>query len=287
MTRRGINIEKWFFLVFSMMQLPMLGGQSASPHHTIFQPPETIKFAFPNLFWGEIQGNKQETFCIFRNYGSGLQGLRDIGLNHITPRWRFQYENKGSNEWNTQLAAVSHRLQMTKNQQVSMGIGGIKSQNQWGGLIHLQFLFMANKSGTFSATYRNVFTAATFQNNSIQQFIAGPPNSSLERSWQYQEKLLQAVWVGHNSSFSAKDPKVKSITPFIQFTHSPQQQFLEVGALKNLGSGINAMIALNSTQQPLRWGIYYNKKSWSGGLEGKWLRPLGMVYGWQLRYRWL
>ncbi len=286
MTRRGRDIGKLNFLLFSMLHLPVLFCQSTPPAASSTPSTDITQMAFPNLFLGDIQRGNSETFCIFRNYGLTVQGLRDVSVNHITPRWRLSYENKGSNEWNTQTGMISHRLSLMRNQQISVGIGGLHTQSQWGGLLDLQYLFQTDRTGTFTAHYRNVLTPGSFQGDALKRLLLGPSIQSMEGSWQYNEQLFQLTWVGNSTKKLAKSTKRGGIIPFAQAVYSPQQQYIELGGTKPLQGGFAAMMAINSTQQPLRWGIYYTTKSWLGGLEGKWLRPLGMVYGWQVRYRW-
>ena len=296
MTWRGRDIGKWFFNGFSMLYLPMLSAQTTAPIAPYNPPHITEKMAFPNLFLGDVQWPGSETFCIFRNYGLSAPGLRDVSLSHQTARWRFNHENRGSNEWNTQLLTVQHRLLISSGQHISLGLGIVQtggtwikqngSQQNWGGLLNLQYQFTSDRAGQFTANYRTILSNDWFQGDVERLLWAGLAMESMGRSWMYDQQLLQLVWVGRRKNGARSAPISNSITPFAQATYSPQRKFIEVGATKVLGSNFIGFMALNSTQQPLRWGINYTKKSWSGGLEGQWLRPLGMVLGWQVHYHW-
>lgn len=296
MTRRGRNIGKWFFKGFSMLFLPMLTAQTTTPTTPSNPNHFTEKMAFPNLFWGDVTRSGSETFCIFRNYGPAVSGLRDVRLSHQTPRWRLNIESKGSNEWNTQLLALQYRLLISTKQHLTLGLGHIQNggtwtkqigpEQNWGGTLNLQYLYTSDRAGQFTANYNTVLSSQWFRGDFSRMMTTGLPVESMGRSWVYDQQLLQLVWVGRRKNGARSAPTHRDITPFAQATYSPQRKFIEIGAIKALGSELSGFMALNSTQQPLRWGVNYTKKSWSGGLEGQWLRPLGMVLGWQVRYQW-
>lgn len=65
MTRRGRDIGKLNFLLFSMLHLPVLFCQSTPPAASSTPSTEITKMVFPNLFLGDIRGLAQKLFAFF------------------------------------------------------------------------------------------------------------------------------------------------------------------------------------------------------------------------------
>lgn len=312
MTRRDRNIGKWFCTFFSMTcTLPLcsqITAKNPGPNHTL-RAHYTAKSSFPNLLMGGFSGYNAETFCIFRNYALTVPGLQDIQLTHDLNRWRVSYEFKGSNEWNSQLGMVQHRMQLSKNQWTSVGLGGLyfggtaQSAGPLGnsgitgstGLTNclgfcpvadFQYHVETMNAGRWTGRFRTPFPVP---------FLAHFPVASAAQSpavktdpWdaaKLEQSCFQILWMGAKFR-TGSDKPWRHVHPFAQAWMSPQRKFLEVGMMASFKENYSALLALNTTEQPLKWGLYYHQTSWSGGLEGQWLRPLGTYLGWQMRYRW-
>ena len=295
MTRRGGDIGKWILTFFSAFQSPQLSARNCQQPTPTIGNQTTPHWVFPNLFLGYPKDTKAETFCIFRNSGISATGLYDVGLYHQAKNYRINLENRGSTEWNTQVALVQYKLSLSKSHHFSMGLGGVSlggsvakghSALRGAGLLNLQYIVQGEKTGTWMVNYRSCITP---EKQFFKQWALGYPAESMAGALQYEQALFQLVWVApqnSNNKSARALPRDHKTLPFVHLHYGAQRQFLEVGIMKPLGLHCQGMLALNSTEQPLRWGIIYNKKSWSGGLDAQWLRPLGMCVGWQVRYRW-
>lgn len=300
MTRRDRNIGKWFYTFFSMTcTLPLYSQntpKNPGSNHAL-SAQHTATLSFPNLFMGGFSGYTAETFCIFRNYAWTVPGLQDIQLTHDLNRWRVSYEFKGSQEWNSQLGIVQNRMQLSKYQWASAGLGGLYFGGTWQEAGPLGNSRIAGSTGL---TNRLGFCpVADFQYH-VETMDAGrwtgrfrtplPATLSAIQTdpWnaaKLEQTCLQILWMGakFRKGFGKPD---RHVHPFAQIWLYPQRKFLEVGMMATFKENYSALFALNTTEQPLKWGIYYHQRSWSGGLEGQWLRPLGTYLGWQMRYRW-
>ena len=289
MTRRGGDIGKGLLTVFSIWISPNFNAQSLEKINPPSNQDLPHRMSFPNAFLGTITPNSAETFCIFRNSPISTPGLRDVSICHQATRWRLNYENTGSNEWGSQLLLIQHRLGISKNQQIVVGMGVIQSsgdfaQKNRGGILNFQYHFTSHRAGTFAANYTTAVNKDVFSGGGLPSAFWSIPMASTLSSWQYQHQRAQFIWMGRNKPMAEKTQNRGM--PFFQAMVSPQQTYLEAGLAKWLSAQHSGVIAFNSTEQPLRGAIYYHKKAWSGGLEAKWQRPLGVAFGWQLRYHW-
>ena len=296
MTRHGNHIEKYIFTFFSILIcLPIL-SQNSSVTPAANLSSTANKMTFPNAFWGNSSSSTAETFCIFRNYGFSVDGLGQLSLHHQSNRFRIDVENRGSSEWHSQLALCHYALNLSPNHRISLGLGGIRlagsavaqqsSIPDNAALVNVQYLFTDAKLGKIVASYR---TCATSKTGFFNHWILGSPMESVFSMWQYDQALFQLIWLGHNKTTSHRAGAAKInhfAIPFAQLHYGAQRQFLEVGMAKPFGQHWQAFMAINTTNQPLRWGLIHSKKSWSGGLDVAWLRPLGLCLGWQVRYQW-
>jgi len=296
MTRHGSNIGTWIFTVVSMLISPNLAFPISVPSNPVQSTPISCKSFFPTLFWGQGPVVGAETFCIFRNYGFLVDGLGSMGIHHQTEHWRIDVENEGSREWHSLGAKVHYALNLSPRQRLSVGLGGIKhaglaadmqSQSKGGaGIFNAQYQRVDPKWGTIAASYQ---TCLGGDQTFLKQWLFGATADSPFSSWQYEQAHCNLLWMGRNSLSTqiVRQERSKNPTiPFVLLHYGAQRQYLEVGMIRSFSRQWQGLLAIKTTNQPLRWGVIYSEKSWSGGLDVQWHRPLGLCVGWQVRYHW-
>lgn len=306
MTGRSKHIGLWFSCLFSMSIVVAQPQKSVSDTTTIKsgklpapRAPLGWQMIFTTPFLGDALQGKSETFCIFRNLGFNAVGINQTQITHASPRWRCDYEYQGSVDWANHSALLHYGLKIHTNHHIAAGLGVMKTagyamalmingQQIASPLAQLNYQHKISRVGTVIYTLRS--TIAPNPQNPMHQLLRAiknaPINTTREQmSWshRFQFNQFQALWLSIPKK-SSHTGMIKQT--FARFGQSPQAQLLEVGVSVNHPNQWGWMAAINTTNQPIRVGIFKSKTSWRAGMEVQWQQQLGCLFALQCRYNW-
>lgn len=302
MTRRGGNIGLWILHLFSMSIATAQTSKPTSDSLASVAHPISSRWEemiFPNLIWDNRTALGAETFCIFRNSAFGASGLHQVALAHRSKDWRLDYQNKGSDEWSSQMGLLHYSLALNQKNKISLGLGcaweagnGVLQQQQTGplnspnnpanALIQGGYVVEIPRSGRFILTVRGILSADLLR-SALPELKPKKPLNAVAATQQYLWNESNVLWIGKEKKQSK--PWLY-LQPFAGITQSPQITFIEAGLNVIHTKNWSFMAALNTTNKPIRLGIIKYNNKWRMGMEVQWQGQLGWLGALQLRYRW-